>query len=436
MYTLRLASRSLLQNSRPSPNAIGLGREVPRHSPRLAGTRMVKSPDGKQGFTSTLKTEATPLREPRVRKQTTLAKLNPSKEILERQAGGAGSKKLRWAGITASAVVGISALQLTGGHEDNYYEYRFTTDKDPDDLATFYGSEDFMDLFCVMPFVGTLMMRGGDFDDEGGFHTTGFPGTLSVNMVFSDEQNPQTGDIIWFNKRERFRDTLCDHVMWDTVMNFGFRSLPNGKIECYHTGEYFKGSSPPVSLAVKWLFQLHARWVAWATEHHLNHHAFTAETPCDEALEECSRKDMPLHLLRDHFLTDLKAWVMGADDKPEPQARIADESAINKEQEGQASSPNASFLTKKRQRRSENTANRARAQEALFNSRSIKQQIKADIEHDKRAHQKVEIVQDSVGYRNLGGNQAWELLRSTNNPEVYQKVTRAALQRKQTRRKP
>ena len=52
------------------------------------------------------------------------------------------------------------------GIEKNFYEHRFLTDKDPDDLASFYGSEEFMDLFCVLPFMGTLMMRGGTFDDE------------------------------------------------------------------------------------------------------------------------------------------------------------------------------------------------------------------------------------------------------------------------------
>merc|ERR1712032_1236497 len=55
-----------------------------------------------------------------------------------------------------------------GAKEEHWYDYRFITDKDPADLADFYGSEAFMDLFCVVPLMGQLMMRGGTFDDEGG----------------------------------------------------------------------------------------------------------------------------------------------------------------------------------------------------------------------------------------------------------------------------
>ena len=36
--------------------------------------------------------------------------------------------------------------QYCFGSKENFYEYRFITKKDPDDLASFYGSEDFM---CV-----------------------------------------------------------------------------------------------------------------------------------------------------------------------------------------------------------------------------------------------------------------------------------------------
>ena len=68
------------------------------------------------------------------------------------------------------------AAHLAFGSAPDFYDYRFITDKDPDDLAGFYGSEAFMDIFCVVPFMGTLMMRGGTFDDEGTVHTTGFPG--------------------------------------------------------------------------------------------------------------------------------------------------------------------------------------------------------------------------------------------------------------------
>jgi hypothetical protein len=69
------------------------------------------------------------------------------------------------------------------------------------------------------------------------------------------------------------------------VQNFGFHTLPDGRTEVYHHGEYFRGSAPPFSLLVRLVFQLHARWVAWAAEHYINHLAFTSETLEEEELE-------------------------------------------------------------------------------------------------------------------------------------------------------
>ena len=39
------------------------------------------------------------------------------------------------------------------------------------DLAEFYGNEDFMEIFCVLPFMVDFMMRSGTFDDNGHVHT-------------------------------------------------------------------------------------------------------------------------------------------------------------------------------------------------------------------------------------------------------------------------
>lgn len=378
----------------------------------------------------------------------------PLQQTAAQDSAGAKNVKSKLIPIMAGgAVLGTFALQSSVGSEKNYYEYRFTTDKDPDDLAGFYGSEEFMDLFCVVPFVGTLMMRGGEFDDEGGFHTTGIPGTLSVNMVFSDEQDPETGQTQWFNKRERFKDTLGGRTMWDTVMNFGFRKLPNGKVECYHTGEYFKGSAPPVSLAVKLMFQVHARWVAWATEHYLNNYAFTAETEKEEALEEFARKDMPLHLLKNHLLPDIKAMLLGTKNQDiEAQASTQNGAPNNTPSNTKTDSlaaqtntdatppdavildptfkpePKPSFLIQKDQ-----AVEGSVFYDIPINEQLPMQKIKADIKQDKKVQKEVQLNDDDFGRRNLGGNQAWELLRSTNNPRGYQKVTEAALQRHKTR---
>mmetsp|Transcript_187 Transcript_187/g.314 ORF Transcript_187/g.314 Transcript_187/m.314 type:complete len:206 (+) Transcript_187:129-746(+) len=132
----------------------------------------------------------------------------------------------------------LAGLHSATGSSNDFYDYRFKSKKDPDDLASFYGGEELMELFCIFPIVGQIMMRNGRFDDTGNFITTGFPGQLKANMVFSDEVNEDTGVTDWFNKRERFRDTLFGYTCWDMVINFGFRTLEDGTRECYHYGQY------------------------------------------------------------------------------------------------------------------------------------------------------------------------------------------------------
>jgi hypothetical protein len=79
-------------------------------------------------------------------------------------------------------------------------------------------------------------------------------------------------------------------------------------------GEYFHGNLPVVSQIVKIVFQIHARWVAWSTEHHINHYAFTAHSNEEEEMEEESRKNMPLFLLKNYAWFDLTAMVFGIKD--------------------------------------------------------------------------------------------------------------------------
>lgn len=83
------------------------------------------------------------------------------------------------------------------------------------------------------------------------------------------------------------------------VLNFGFQTLEDGSRECYHAGEYFHGNVPILSQAMLLIFKVHARWVVWSTEHHVNHYAFSAgSTDEEEEMEEQSRANMPLFLLK------------------------------------------------------------------------------------------------------------------------------------------
>lgn len=213
------------------------------------------------------------------------------------------------------ALGAMLVLQATWGSTpagQPYYDYRWIAKKDPDDVASFYGGEELMELFCVLPMMTNLMLRGAEFDDEGNVTAPGMPGTMSIQMVFSDEYDDDAEQTSWFNKRERFKNTLFGITLWDMVINYGFTRLPDGRTEVYHQAEYFKGYAPPLSLVMKLVFRLHARYVVWAAEHHINHYAFTAETEAQEKLEEESRSFALLRLMKEYFVDDVKAMAIGS----------------------------------------------------------------------------------------------------------------------------
>ena len=144
-------------------------------------------------------------------------------------------------------------MQWFFGSAEDFFDHRFVTTKKPDDLADFYGTEDFMQLYCVFPFMERLMMRGSYFDDDGVVHTYGISGDMLVAMEFSDRE-ANDGTTAHFNKRERFTDKAPWGVglWWDMVQNFGFTQRKDGKCEVYHHGEYFYGPWP-----VRVVFYLH-----------------------------------------------------------------------------------------------------------------------------------------------------------------------------------
>ena len=322
------------------------------------------------------------------------------------------------------------AAQSQVGDANNFYSYSFVTTKSRDDLAGFYGSEEFMDLFCVFPFVGTLMMRGGTFDDEGTIHTTGVPGTMLVSMVFSDEEDVETEETIWFNKRERFKDVCMGVTCWDMVTNFGFHTLPDGRVEVYHRGEYFKGSIPPVSLAVYLVFKLHARWLFWATEHHIQKYAFTAETEEEEAVEELSRRNTVWNLLKNEVWRDTKAALFGwtrksGDDecRDRPSSLSIPQQQEQEQEEENQEVPNVRVHTETPE-----------VVDAV--QMRIDRTVAKDIAADRIHHAKFGPMysDEGLGYQDQGGNVMWETLRKTNNPEAYQKAVRAARARGTARR--
>jgi hypothetical protein len=355
--------------------------------------------------------------------------------------------------------------------------------------------------------MGTLMMRGGYFDEDGTVHTTGLPGEMLVSMVFSDSNEAtddddddvddndravktdgpadltRTGQ--WFNKRERFKDVFLGRTMWDMVTNFGFETLPDGRVLVYHHGEYFKGNIPPISLLVRLVFGIHARWVAWATEHHLNHYAFKNNTEYDEKMEHDSRVDMPLFLLKNYAWSDLMAALFGRKvEKPSFLVKKSAEEAaklnVGEEIEDEKG-PLLDAVTE--------AAVLSQEHKLPFQNPAIMRRITMDIHIDRR-NSKITLGRDAydeteqslprhtstkkavggslkristevalkryetslsraltkmkteldkelpadgsiqrretLGRENRGGNAAWEALRSTNNPEAYKAASIAA----------
>lgn len=106
---------------------------------------------------------------PTVRRSTTVA--------------GAPAKKNLTFGQGLAGGILLAGLHSATGSQNDFVDYRFKTNKEAVDLATFYGAEDFMELYCVFPFVGQIMMRNGEFDEKGNVLTTGVPGTMKVSMV-------------------------------------------------------------------------------------------------------------------------------------------------------------------------------------------------------------------------------------------------------------
>lgn len=369
-----------------------------------------------------------------------LKPLTESLEPLSQRISSFPNAKL-WLGLGAG--FSLAALHSATGSANNFYDYRFKSKQNPDDLASFYGGEELMELFCIFPFVGKIMMRNAQFDDTGNIITTGFPGTMHVSMVFSDEANEDTGETDWFNKRERFTTTLFDYTLWDMVLNFGFRTLEDGSRECYHVGEYFHGNLPVLSQIMLLVFKVHARWVVWSTEHHINHYAFGSSYEDEDKAEEFehqSRANMPFFLLTHYAWSDLSAMLFGTYD------RQKEPSFLVKMQEDEQKLWN--FVQDKSEKDLVKLEVEVEKDKLPFQQKAIQIQIMEDIEDDKRvmkellARHSTKNAQDvktllakrhtiAVARRRTTGGKVKEL--NSSEEDTYQMATTLAMDRAQQR---
>jgi hypothetical protein len=237
------------------------------------------------------------------------------------------------------------------------------------------------------------------------------------------------------------------------------------------------------------VFGIHARWVAWATEHHLNHYAFQNETDFDEKIEHDSRVDMPLFLLKNYAWSDLMASLFGRQvEKPsflikksqEAAAKIKTEegeeeeegeydeaitkAALSKEHDLPFQKPtimrritidinldrrnsnvalgeneegiNEDEDSEKLPRRlsSKKTSNLHRRISTEVALQRYKTSLNRSLTKAKDAYEEGLQRQETLSHEKLGGNVAWETLRSTNNPEAYKAASIAARSRFTQRR--
>ena len=230
---------------------------------------------------------------------------------------GRNSRLAQQLGMATIVALGGAGQYFLGTGED-FFDHKFVTTKKPEDLADFYGTEDFMEVFCVLPFMVRLMMRGAEFDETGTIHSWGLlgPGELEVSIDFDEHEEDLDGDgepetISWFNKKEHFRDVapsfLGGFTLWEMTQNFGYRRLNDGTCEVYHHGEKFNGF-----FLVRLIFQFHSYYVIWATKRYVNSDAFGSEDRASEAEE--LRQNIPLHVFAD-FLQNLTREVENAQEE-------------------------------------------------------------------------------------------------------------------------
>ena len=217
---------------------------------------------------------------------------NVSQKVKQKAAIGAGI-------FTGACIIGQSYY----GSTHDFYDYRFITTADPNDLAEFYGNEDFMEIFCIFPFMVDFMMRSGHFDDSGHVHTFGLPPFISkmvVSMQFEDKEENDT--TVCFNKKERFKciDSLFGFTIWEMVQNFGYTQRDDNTSEVYHYGQSWYGP-----FFIRLLFHLHAAYVMYATEQHINSDKFLHRKEEEEDLLLAQRHNIPLHLMN-QFLDGLE----------------------------------------------------------------------------------------------------------------------------------
>ena len=197
-----------------------------------------------------------------------------------------------------------------GDSDQDFFEARFKTNKDPDDLAEFYQAEDLLKIIAVFPFLFDLFMDKVEPDtevpteetallslDETRFRVRLLGMDVSFEITQQEEEIDGETKPTSFMRHERFIDWVplfadwgYKQLLWDQTWTYGFDRLEDGTIEVYHRGENFKGPWP-----IRMVVFLHQKYVIWACEKFINGDAFGSED-LDRQQEQLAC--MPLHIFR------------------------------------------------------------------------------------------------------------------------------------------
>ncbi len=162
-------------------------------------------------------------------------------------------------------------------------------------IVDFYSTEDFLQILGVFPMAIHFVLAGVEWDLERE-NTMSVHNSMEISFELTEreEETPDGETVVaFFQKRERFKNyiPLTRFLMWDQTQCYGYNRRQDGKCEVFHRGENFYGPLP-----VRLLVQLHARYVIWATEKHINSKAFGAG---DLEEQEHQRSNIPKHVLSD-----------------------------------------------------------------------------------------------------------------------------------------
>lgn len=77
------------------------------------------------------------------------------------------------------------------------------------------------------------------------------------------------------------------------MQNYGYQRMPDGSLEVSHHGESFYGPWP-----VRFIVSLHAMYVIWATDKHINSPLFGNQTEEGLEAQEHQRSNIPLYVAK------------------------------------------------------------------------------------------------------------------------------------------